>query len=81
MSDLYFAALKEYPDLRICHAEAGDTDFLIGTDPAMWENAAKQDWDYLDSTVNGAIFKSYKLVPCAPGTPISNDYVAGDKSH
>lgn len=72
---LYWAESIEAPGLGIVSATPGNRFFLTHTDRALWENAALEDWEFLDATVNGELFKHYRLVPCPDGTPLTNETV------
>jgi len=69
---LYYAENILYPCLCIVAADAGNPIVLTGLDPAYWEKADRERWEYLNSTINGQLFKDFRLTPCAPGVELTN---------
>ena len=73
--ELFYAESKSSPGFGIVKARAGHKYFLTHSDRGLWENAALEDWMYLDETVNGELLENFKLVPCNRGVKLTNDEI------
>ena len=45
--------------------------FSSAKESPCWTTAHKEDWDFYNERVNGALYESCELVQCPKGTPLS----------
>jgi hypothetical protein len=69
---LYWAEHIRERGMGITHALPFNRFFLCHPNKDLWENATIEDWEFLDNTCNGELFKHYYLVECPEGTELTN---------